>query len=107
MPSDLLVALAPYAATAVSLVAALLVYRASVQNAKASPYSVLADRVVKLESRVDDLEARNDLLEAEQGEDRTLIKRLLDLLERHQIDVPSAWLPSWLRRPPTTPPTLD
>lgn len=45
--------------------------------------------------------------EVEQGEDRTLIKRLLDLLERHQIDVPGAWLPSWLRRSPTTPPTLD
>ena len=28
-------------------------------------------------------------------------------LQRHQIDVPSAWFPSWLRRSPTTPPTLD
>lgn len=75
-----------------------LIFLASRLNAKASPYEAIAKRVVHLEEAVPNLEKRIDELEAENVESRDLVTRLLNLLEKHQIEVPASWLPGWVTR---------
>ena len=66
---------------------------------RASPYSALADRVVRLEERTDKLEAENEALDRqirrERRENRGYIRQLLAALREHAPGVPIPDPPPW------------
>lgn len=90
-------------------IAPLLVYRASNKSLTASPYDALAKRVTDLEQKVVALEAENKRLSSDNETlkhdnvnlkrnimfDRSLIRKLIKLLETHTIAVPKEWYPDW------------